>query len=144
MLVQRVRAVADRAESVERGHAQRGAEVAVRAAARPALLYRLSEPTADLARQFEEPDDTRFPSLRLAREAIAAGGTAPTLLNAANEIAVAAFLDGRLCFPHIAAVVEETLTTLAHQPADTLEAVLADDSRARETAARLVERRTSP
>jgi 1-deoxy-D-xylulose-5-phosphate reductoisomerase len=94
--------------------------------------------------EFEEPDDTRFPSLRLAREAIAAGGTAPTLLNAANEIAVAAFLDGRLCFPHIAAVVEETLTTLAHQPADTLEAVLADDSRARETAARLVERRTSP
>ncbi|MBM4227184.1 MAG: 1-deoxy-D-xylulose-5-phosphate reductoisomerase [Gammaproteobacteria bacterium] len=94
--------------------------------------------------EFEEPDPERFPSLRLAREAIAAGGTAPTLLNAANEIAVAAFLDGRLRFPHIAAVVEETLTSLPHQAADTLEAVLADDHRARETAARLVERHASP
>lgn len=58
---------------------------------------------------FEQPDLRRFPALRLAREALEAGGGAPIVLNAANEVAVAAFLDGRLRFPEIAEVVERTL-----------------------------------
>jgi 1-deoxy-D-xylulose-5-phosphate reductoisomerase len=58
---------------------------------------------------FGEPDLARFPALRLAREALEAGGAAPIVLNAANEAAVAAFLDGRLRFPEIAEVVERAL-----------------------------------
>ena len=91
--------------------------------------------------EFEEPDPRRFPSLRLAREAIAAGGTAAAILNAANEIAVAAFLDGQLKFPHIAEVVEETLHAVPHHVASDLEVVLDDDRRARADAARAVLRR---
>lgn len=83
---------------------------------------------------FEEPDPVRFPSLRLAREAIKAGGTAPTILNAANEVAVAEFLAERLAFPYIAAVVEDTLGAVAARPADHLDAVLDDDARARAAA----------
>ena len=55
---------------------------------------------------FEAPDEERFPALRLAREALEAGGAAPAVLNAANEVAVAAFLAGRIGFPDIAALVE--------------------------------------
>ncbi len=91
--------------------------------------------------EFEEPDPRRFPSLRLAREALAAGGTAAAILNAANEIAVAAFLDGQLKFPHIAEVVEETLHAVPHHVASELEVVLDDDRRARADAARAVLRR---
>ena len=87
---------------------------------------------------FEEPDSRRFPSLRLAREAMSAGGTAPTILNAANEEAVAAFLDGRIRFPSIAAVVEDALSSLASRPADDLEVILDEDRRAREMAAELM------
>jgi 1-deoxy-D-xylulose-5-phosphate reductoisomerase len=58
---------------------------------------------------FEEPDPARFPALRLARSALEAGGAAPTVLNAANEIAVDAFLHRRLGFAGIANLVEETL-----------------------------------
>ena len=58
---------------------------------------------------FEAPDETRFPALQLAREALMAGGAAPTVFNAANEIAARAFLDRRLAFLNIAAVVAETL-----------------------------------
>ena len=58
---------------------------------------------------FEAPDATRFPALRLAREALEAGGAAPIVLNAANEVAVAAFLDRRIGFLDIAALVEEAL-----------------------------------
>jgi 1-deoxy-D-xylulose-5-phosphate reductoisomerase len=58
---------------------------------------------------FEAPDDARFPALRLARDALRAGGTAPTVFNAANEVAAHAFLDRRLAFLNIAAVVAETL-----------------------------------
>jgi 1-deoxy-D-xylulose-5-phosphate reductoisomerase len=93
----------------------------------------------DLKRlDFEPPDEQRFPSLRLAREAMRAGGTAAAILNAANEEAVGAFLDCRLRFPAIAEVVEGALSALAPQPADTLEAILDDDRRAREVAARLI------
>jgi 1-deoxy-D-xylulose-5-phosphate reductoisomerase len=72
----------------------------------------------DLARlgqlTFEAPDEDTFPCLRLAREAAAAGGTAPCVLNAANEIAVQAFLDGEVGFMAIAEVIERALQ--AHQP----------------------------
>ncbi len=91
--------------------------------------------------EFEEPDPIRFPSLRLAREALSAGGTAAAILNAANEIAVAAFLDEKLRFPFIAEVVEETLAGVAHQPAKDLAVVLEDDRRAREFATKAVARR---
>jgi 1-deoxy-D-xylulose-5-phosphate reductoisomerase len=59
---------------------------------------------------FEAPDPVRFPALALARAAIEAGGARPAILNAANEVAVAAFLAGRIGFLDIAAIVEETLT----------------------------------
>jgi 1-deoxy-D-xylulose-5-phosphate reductoisomerase len=62
---------------------------------------------------FEAPDSTRFPALRLARQALRVGGSAPTILNAANEVAVKGFLDGRLGFLGIADVVERTLETIA-------------------------------
>lgn len=58
---------------------------------------------------FEEADEVRFPAIRIAREAMERGGTAPAVLNAANEIAVSAFLDGRIGLPDIASLVEETL-----------------------------------
>ncbi len=74
-------------------------------------------PTLDLAAiatlTFEAPDEARFPALRLAREALAAGAGAPAAMNAANEIAVAAFLAGRIGFLDIAAIVEETLDTMS-------------------------------
>src|SRR6202451_4851390 len=58
---------------------------------------------------FEEPDQVRFPALALARKALAAGGAAPTILNAANQIAVREFVGRRLGFPGIAALVEATI-----------------------------------
>ena len=74
-------------------------------------------PTLDLAAianlTFESPDETRFPALRLAREALAAGAGAPAAMNAANEIAVGAFLDGRIGFLDIAAVVEDVLDRMS-------------------------------
>ncbi len=77
-------------------------------------------PMLDLAVQgrldFEAPDETRFPALRLAREALRAGGRAPATLNAANEIAVEAFLDRRIGFLDIARVVEQVLSALAGEP----------------------------
>lgn len=83
---------------------------------------------------FEAPDETRFPALHLARQALRAGAGAPTLLNAANEVAVAAFLAHRLPFCGIADVVARVLETVpGHVPAN-LEAVLALDSAARREA----------
>ena len=87
---------------------------------------------------FERPDHARFPCLQLAYAALRAGGTAPTLLNAANEVAVAAFLAGRLPFTGIARVIDETLNDLAVAPADDLAAVLAADAQARRAASALV------
>ncbi|WP_027443124.1 1-deoxy-D-xylulose-5-phosphate reductoisomerase [Erythrobacter cryptus] len=89
---------------------------------------------------FHAPDEERFPATRLAREALAAGGAAPAILNAANEVAVAAFLAGQLRFTHIAALVEETLerSPLGAAPAS-LEDVLAIDQSARREAQRLLE-----
>lgn len=80
---------------------------------------------------FEAPDEARFPALRLARVALGEGGARPAILNAANEVAVAAFLDGRIGFLEIAAIVEDTLDRY-HPPApETLDAVLAVDAEAR-------------
>ncbi len=82
---------------------------------------------------FETPDETTFPCLRLARAALVAGGTTPVVLNAANEVAVAAFLGGRVGFGAIAEVVEKTLAATETPPMDSLDTVLAVDavSRAR-------------
>jgi 1-deoxy-D-xylulose-5-phosphate reductoisomerase len=88
---------------------------------------------------FEAPDELRFPAIRLAREAIQAGGGAPALLNAANEVAVAAFLDGRIGFLDIAAIVETVLTRNAAPPIRSIEDVLALDALGRTAAARLAE-----
>ncbi|MGI4732062.1 MAG: 1-deoxy-D-xylulose-5-phosphate reductoisomerase [Janthinobacterium lividum] len=83
---------------------------------------------------FEAPDPDRFPALRLAREALAAGGGTPAVLNAANEVAVAAFLDGRIGFLEIAAIVADTLERYDPSAPDTLDAVLAIDAEARSLA----------
>ena len=80
---------------------------------------------------FEAPDPQRFPALRLAREALEADGARPTILNAANEVAVAAFLDRRIGFLEIAAIVADTLHRYAPAAPDTLDAVLAIDAEAR-------------
>ncbi|MGB3806181.1 MAG: 1-deoxy-D-xylulose-5-phosphate reductoisomerase [Erythrobacter sp.] len=90
---------------------------------------------------FFEPDEARFPATRLAREAIAAGGSAPATLNAANEIAVAAFLSGQIAFTRIAAVVEETLqaSNLPPRP-QTLDEVLSVDAAGRRQAREILER----
>lgn len=93
--------------------------------------------------EFFAPDPVRFPALRLAREALLAGGGAPTILNAANETAVALFLDRRLGFLDIATVVEATLDGLAGSRADGLEAILALDAEARAVAGRLAEARAA-
>jgi 1-deoxy-D-xylulose-5-phosphate reductoisomerase len=92
---------------------------------------------------FEAPDETRFPALRIAREALIAGGNAPTVLNAANEIAVEAFLAGRIRFMQIAAVVEAALSAavreIGERSARTLEEVLETDRAARRLARGLCE-----
>jgi 1-deoxy-D-xylulose-5-phosphate reductoisomerase len=89
---------------------------------------------------FEPPDPSRFPCLRLAREAITAGGTASAVLNAANEVAVAAFLEGRLRFLQIPEVIEAALAAVPAREATDLEVVFADDAAARRFAAQRLER----
>ena len=89
----------------------------------------------DIARlDFERPDMQRFPCLRLAYEAAAAGGTAPAILNAANEVAVAAFLEGRVGFNDISRIIEHTRANVIINEEAQLERILADDARAREVA----------
>ena len=83
---------------------------------------------------FEPVDLDAFPCLRLARAAAQAGGTAPCVLNAANEIAVYAFLDGRLGFTAIAETIERTLTELGAQPVRAFESLYEADRQAREVA----------
>ena len=87
---------------------------------------------------FERPDERRFPCLKLAYAALRAGGTAPAALNAANEVAVQAFLDGRLPFTGIGKLIDSTLARCETRPADDLAAVLDADAQARRTAAALV------
>jgi 1-deoxy-D-xylulose-5-phosphate reductoisomerase len=88
---------------------------------------------------FFAPDEERFPATRLARQAAEAGGSAPAVLNAANEVAVAAFLAGQIAFTRIAAVVEETLTRPFPSAPSTLDDVLAVDAEARARAADMLE-----
>lgn len=92
----------------------------------------------DLARlatlTFEAPDLLRFPALRLARDALRAGRSAPTVLNAANEVAVAEFLAGRIGFLDIAAIAERTLDATADADINSLDDVMAADAEARRTA----------
>jgi 1-deoxy-D-xylulose-5-phosphate reductoisomerase len=99
----------------------------------------------DLARigtlTFEPPDFERFRALRLAYDVLRAGGTAPAVFNAANEVAVAAFLDGRLPFPAITEVIEAALERLPPVPVTSLDDVLDADGRARAAAAAAVDRR---
>jgi len=107
-----------------------------------ALAYpdRMPTPSArlDLAAlgklTFEPPDHERFPALRLAREALRAGGAAPTILNAANEVAVAGFLAGRLGFLDIARVVEEAVTAMPGYAIASLDDVRSLDAAARRLA----------
>ncbi len=83
---------------------------------------------------FQHPDLERFPCLRLAYAALRAGGTAPTILNAANEVAVAAFLGGRLRFTAIHRVIDDVMQRIPSGNGETLDAVLAADRSARKTA----------
>jgi 1-deoxy-D-xylulose-5-phosphate reductoisomerase len=94
--------------------------------------------TAVARLDFEPPDLERFPALRLARAVAEAGGTAPAVLNAANEVAVAAFLGGRLGFLGIPGVIEAVLDHQGNGPAGDLATVLEADRRAREMAEAMV------
>ena len=95
-------------------------------------------PRLDLAAlgrlEFSEPDPVRFPALRLARTALQAGGGVPTLMSAANEVAVEAFLARRIGFLDIAAIVEDVMDRMGHREAESLEAVIAIDLEARAVA----------
>lgn len=97
----------------------------IEAGVKPLRLDELSELT------FRKPDLTRFPCLKLAREAAEAGGTAPTILNAANEIAVDAFLNYRLPYLGIASVVSSVLNRLGSESVTSLEQILIRDKESR-------------
>ncbi len=98
-------------------------------------------PRLDLAQlgslTFEPPDEIRFPALRLARAALEAGGGAPCILNAANEVAVAAYLERRIGFLDIAATVDHVLQEIDAPAVATIAAVLALDAESRAAAARI-------
>jgi 1-deoxy-D-xylulose-5-phosphate reductoisomerase len=97
--------------------------------------------------EFDRVDPLRFPCVRLASEAIRRGGTAPAALNAANEVAVEAFLDGRLAFTGIPEIIERVLDETAAEPLESLDQVYAVDVESRALAARFVARlalRASP
>jgi 1-deoxy-D-xylulose-5-phosphate reductoisomerase len=84
---------------------------------------------------FERPDLERFPCLALAYRALRSGGNAPAVLNAANEMAVAAFLDGRLPFTGIAGLIAATLDAVPHASASDLAGIFEADAQARAAAA---------
>lgn len=90
---------------------------------------------------FEPPDLERFPCLRLAMEAVNAGGIMPAVLNAANEIAVEAFLNEQIRFTDIPVIIERSMRAFTAEPADSLEVVLAADRRARDCARQLLAER---
>lgn len=92
---------------------------------------------------FEAPDPVRFPALRLAREALREGGSSPTLLNAANEVAVHHFLDRNISFLEIAGVVEEVLEAVASVPLTCLDDVFEADAAGRRMAERVIEKRAA-
>jgi 1-deoxy-D-xylulose-5-phosphate reductoisomerase len=88
---------------------------------------------------FSEPNFSQYPCLGLAFAAAKVGGTAPTILNAANEIAVAAFLDDGLPYLKIAEVVERTLHSVSAVAADSLEVILGADAKARQITSNLIQ-----
>jgi 1-deoxy-D-xylulose-5-phosphate reductoisomerase len=92
---------------------------------------------------FEAPDVDRFPALRLAREAAHLGGAAPAILNAANEMAVAAFLSGQVRFLEIATVVEAVMDCYSAPPPGDLEALFSIDAAARDYAAQQIGKRAN-
>jgi 1-deoxy-D-xylulose-5-phosphate reductoisomerase len=96
------------------------------------------DPVASGPLEFEEPDRRRFPCLGLAYEAIEAGGAAPAVMNAANEVAVRAFLDERAAFMQIPAIIESVLERHAGEQADGLEALMKADADARRSAELLI------
>ena len=87
---------------------------------------------------FQEPDLQRFPSLKLARDAMSQGGVAPAILNAANEVAVAAFLNQRIGFLDIPQVVEHSLNKVENIAADSLEIILDIDQKSRQIASQYI------
>ncbi|MFZ2756637.1 MAG: 1-deoxy-D-xylulose-5-phosphate reductoisomerase, partial [Atopobiaceae bacterium] len=87
---------------------------------------------------FQEPDTTRFPALKLARQAMQSGGLAPAILNAANEVAVAAFLNKAIAFTEIPQVVEQTLNQVENAAAESIELILQADRMARSAAQKIV------
>ncbi len=88
--------------------------------------------------EFHQPDLTKFPALKLAYKVCAAGGTMPAVFNAANEVAVAAFLKGSISFPGISQVVTDTVAMLPHSKANDLKAILTADHEARTQAELLI------
>jgi 1-deoxy-D-xylulose-5-phosphate reductoisomerase len=104
----------------------------------------LNSPPLDLCQvgrlTFETPDTTRFPGLALGYAAARAGGTMPAVLNAANEMAVDAFLNGRLGFMDIPQTVEATMEAHRNEPLESLEQVLAVNQWARGFAQGLIDR----
>ena len=122
---------------------------------RSALLYALSYPERWESNlppldffslsplEFHAPDLEKFPCIRLAYQCLKHGDTYPTVLNAANEVAVAAFLEGQISFPAIPEIVEEVLNEHQPHPAESLETVLQVDQRCRHQAARVVQTRVS-
>jgi 1-deoxy-D-xylulose-5-phosphate reductoisomerase len=97
--------------------------------------------TRQSALQFFTPDLERFPCLRLGMEAARAGGTAPTILNAANEVAVDAFLKGESGFTAIPAIIEQTLAQMTCRKAESVDMIRQVDEQARALARRLIDRR---
>jgi 1-deoxy-D-xylulose-5-phosphate reductoisomerase len=92
---------------------------------------------------FSKPDFARFPCLRLAMQAIEQGGTTSAILNAANEIAVQAFLDHKIAFTHISSVIEQTLSSVSSTAATSIEVIMRADTAARRCAQQLVEQHSS-
>ena len=94
---------------------------------------------AELAKlDFEAVREDAFPAVRLAREAGLAGGCLPAVLNAANEVAVEAFVKGELSFTGIAEVVEKVMASLANQPGGTLDELMAADRESRRMASEML------
>ncbi|ROL65308.1 1-deoxy-D-xylulose-5-phosphate reductoisomerase [Pseudomonas protegens] len=89
---------------------------------------------------FQAPDEQRFPCLRLARQAAEAGDSAPAMLNAANEVAVSAFLDRRIRYPEIASIIDEVLALEPVVAVNELDAVFAADAKARSLAEQWLQR----
>jgi 1-deoxy-D-xylulose-5-phosphate reductoisomerase len=86
------------------------------------------------------PDPARYPCLRLAQQVATIGGTAPAIFNAANEIAVSAFIEGKIAFTDIARLIEETLTQSKTREPSSLSDVLQADAEARALTTQLIQR----